>query len=261
MIYVGTAGWSYKDWEGVFYPSDLRKDLQLSYLSERFNTVEINSSFYRIPEERMVLSWIRKVEKNPHFLFTLKAYSPWTHEEKFSSEEGEKMKNILKILKEENRLGLMLFQFPYRVKFSISFLNRLSFFKEFFEEFPLGVEIRNKTFQRAEFFNFLKEKKISFANIDQPLISQNIGPTREFTADPGYIRLHGRNSLKWFTSEESYERYDYLYSKEELLPWVECARELSKKGDVFVILNNHYRGKAIQNAFDFINLIKNDNIT
>lgn len=260
MIYIGTAGWSYKDWEGVFYPPDLKKDMQLSYLAEKFNTVEINSSFYRIPEERMALSWIKKLEKNPEFLLTLKAYSSWTHEEKFSEEEGEKMKNILKILKEENRLGLMLFQFPYRVKFSINFLNKLSFFKEFFEGYPIGVEIRNKTFQRDDFFNFLKEKNISFANIDQPLISQNIGPTQEFTANPGYIRLHGRNASKWFTSEESYERYDYLYTKDEIIPWVRCALEFSKKGDVFVILNNHCRGKAIQNAFDFIDLLKNVNI-
>lgn len=258
MIYVGTAGWSYKDWEGVFYPPDLRKELELSYISERFNTVEINSSFYRIPSERIVYSWLKKVESNPLFVFTIKAFNGWTHSETFKDEEGKMMREVLKIFKKENRLGIMLFQFPYRIKFSINFLNKLSFFKEYFEEFPVGVEIRNKTFQRTDFFNFLKERKISFANIDQPILSQNIGKTEEFTSNPGYIRLHGRNREKWFTSEESYERYDYLYSKEELKPWVECALKFSKKGDVFVILNNHYRGKAIQNAFEFLEMIKND---
>jgi len=256
MIYVGTAGWSYKDWEGVFYPSNLSKDMQLSYYVEKFNTIEINSSFYRIPEEKMAYLWLKKVEKNPSFMFTLKAYGGWTHEDTFKEEEGEKMKNVLRIMKEENRLGIMLFQFPYRVKFSLNFLNKLSFFRDFFEGFPIGVEIRNKTFQRDEFFNFLKEKKISFANIDQPLISQNIGPTAEYTAPPAYIRLHGRNIKNWFTSEESWQRYDYLYSKEELLPWVETALKLSKQADTYVILNNHYRGKAIQNSLDFIDLLK-----
>lgn len=256
MIYVGTAGWSYKDWEGTFYPLDLRKDMQLTFYSEKFNTIEINSSFYRIPDEKMASLWLKKVEGNPHFTFTLKAFGGWTHEEKFQEEEGEKMKKILKIFKEEKRLGLMLFQFPYRIKFSLNFLKKIGFFKDYFDGFPIGIEIRNKTFQRDDFLNFLREKKVSFANIDQPLISQNIGPTSEFTANPGYIRLHGRNLKNWFTSEESYQRYDYLYSKEELISWVKIALKLSKEGDTYVILNNHYRGKAIQNAFDFIDLLQ-----
>lgn len=256
-LFIGTSGWIYKDWEGVFYPLSLNKSMQLKYLSNFFNTVEINSSFYRIPEEGMVHSWINKVKENPYFKFTLKAYGAWTHEENFKEEDGKKMKKILEIFYKNKRLGVLLFQFPYRIKYSINFLKNLNFFKEYFDGFPICVEIRNKSFLREDFFNFLREKGISFANIDQPLISQNIGPTAEFTSEPGYIRLHGRNASKWFTSEESFERYDYLYSKEELLPWVKTALELSKKGDTYVILNNHYRGKAIQNAFDFIVLLKN----
>ena len=256
MIYIGTAGWAYKDWEGVFYPIDLKKDLQLSYYANYFDTVEINSSFYRIPDERIALSWCKKVEKNSKFLFTLKAFSGWTHSDDLKKEDFEKIKNVLKVLKEGKRFGLLLFQFPYRIKFSLNFLNKLNLFKEYFEDFSIGVEVRNKTFQREEFFNFLRANNISFANIDQPIISGNIGPTSEFTSAPGYIRLHGRNSANWFTADKSYQRYDYLYTKEELLPWVECALKLSKEGDVFVILNNHYRGKAIQNSFDFINLLK-----
>ncbi len=256
MIYVGTAGWSYKDWEGIFYPENLKRGEELSFLSEKFNIVEINSSFYRIPDEKMAYSWCKKVEKNPNFLFTLKAYNLWTHEEKFEEEEGIKMRGVLRVMKEEKRLGVFLFQFPYRFKFSKDFLKKILSFKNFFEDFPMGIEVRHNSFDNDEFYEFLKENKISFANIDQPLISQNIGPTCNFTFEPAYIRLHGRNYKNWFFAEESFQRYDYLYSEEELSPWVDFAIKLSKEGDTFVILNNHYKGKAIQNAFDFINLLK-----
>jgi len=250
MIRIGPAGWSYADWEGTVYPPRLPKASQLSFISRGFPTIEVNSSFYRIPAPTMVETWCRKVQDLPEFRFTLKAFQKWTHEGVVEEADVHAMRIALGILAGHGRLGMMLLQFPYSFKPGPEAEQRIGRIREAFPDHPLAVEVRHRSFEDEAFFEFLRARSMAFANIDQPSISGNLDPTCVRTAPQAYVRFHGRNAAKWFSHEETWERYDYLYSRQELEPWADRIRTLAKEGDVYVILNNHFRGQALQNARD-----------
>ena len=117
---------------------------------------------------------------------------------------------------------------------------------ESFHAYPLVVEVRHSAWAKEEFFGFLRSRGVGFCNVDQPLVSRSLGPTDVATSPVGYVRLHGRNAKEWFRKEaRPAARYDYLYSEEELLPWVERVQQIAQQAtDVFIIANNHYRGKG-----------------
>ena len=108
--------------------------------------------------------------------------------------------------------------------------------------------MRHATFQKEEFLRFLDEHNVAWVNVDQPLFGDSVKPADYVTGPVGYARLHGRNYEKWFAHAETWERYNYLYSKEELAPWVERIRKMSEKKETYVITNNHFRGQAVVNA-------------
>ena len=110
--------------------------------------------------------------------------------------------------------------------------------------------MRHGTFQNEEFFRFLNEQNVAWVNLDQPLFHDSVKPAEIVTGPLAYVRLHGRNYEKWFAHNESWERYNYLYSPEELAPWVERIRGMSRTKETYVITNNHFRGQAIVNAAD-----------
>lgn len=250
-IRVGPAGWSYKDWEGTVYPQKpgSRFD-QLAWLASYFDTIEVNSSFYRVPPVSHSMSWRRRVAFNPDFSFTVKLYRGFTHEPELSLAEVEAFRRFLDPLAEDGRLGALLVQYPWSFRNAPGSLARMERVFEAFHEVPRVVEVRHGSFQNEEFLRFLDERNVGIANIDQPLFSDSVKPGEAATGPVGYIRLHGRNYAKWFQHEESWERYDYLYSKEELRPWADRARELARQRDVYVITNNHFRGQAIANAVE-----------
>ena len=255
MIRIGPAGWSYKDWEGPVYPPGFPKGSQLALLANQMNTVEINTSFYRVPSPALVEGWLQKVEGNPDFRFTLKAWQGWTHEGRAGGEEAGLFRIGLDRIAAAGRLGLVLFQFPWSFKDSPAARERLRALAGLFPGHPHGVEVRHASFDTPEFFAFLEERGLAFANIDQPVIGASLAPTERFTAPPAYVRFHGRNYAKWFARGEAWERYDYLYSTQELEPWAARIRTLAQEGDVYVILNNHYRGQALRNARDLMAML------
>ena len=103
-------------------------------------------------------------------------------------------------------------------------------------------------FERWFFLRYLDESGVAWVNVDQPLFQDSVKPAAAVTGSLGYVRLHGRNYEKWFAHAESWERYNYLYSKEELSPWVERIRTMAREKETYVITNNHFRGQAIVNA-------------
>ena len=251
IIRVGPAGWSYKDWEGTVYPPHGSRFDHLSYLAEWFDTIEVNSSFYRIPPPTHAKSWVRRVAANDAFRFTAKSYRGFTHEKSaLSVEDVAAFREFLAPFAAEGRLGCVLHQFPWSFRNGEESRERLSQLIEAFRGFPQVVEVRHGSFQSEEFVSFLRELDVGFANIDQPLFSDSVKPATVVTGNVAYARFHGRNYQKWFAHEESWERYDYLYSKEELEPWVGRIREMASEKDVYVVTNNHFRGQAIVNAGD-----------
>ncbi len=150
---------------------------------------------------------------------------------------------------EADRLGAILLQFPWSFKDSGESRDRIAALLEAFDAYPVAVEVRHASFQTDDFARFLDERQSAFVMVDQPLFADSVKPAATVTSGLGYVRLHGRNYEKWFAHEESWERYNYLYSEKELDPWVERINSMEAK-DVYVIANNHFRGQAIVNAGD-----------
>ncbi|HVR41252.1 MAG TPA: DUF72 domain-containing protein, partial [Thermoanaerobaculia bacterium] len=228
-IRVGPAGWSYKDWEGTVYPPHGSKFDHLAYLSSYFDTIEINSPFYRIPPPSHAKSWVRRVASNRDFKFTTKVFRGFTHEDaKLAADDVKAFRNYLDPLMDANRLGALLLQFPWSFKNSDESLTKLADLFHAFEDYPKALEVRHASFQNEEFFALLNEQNVAFVNVDQPLFHDSVKPGEIATGPLAYVRLHGRNYEKWFAHTESWERYNYLYTKDELEPWAERIETMAK---------------------------------
>lgn len=251
QIRVGPAGWSYKDWEGTVYPPHGSKFDHLAYLASFFDTIEINSPFYRIPPPAHAKSWVRRVAGNPDFKFTTKVFRGFTHEAaEPSASDAKAFRDYLDPLAEADRLGAVLLQYPWSFKNSEESRDKLTRLFSAFAGYPLALEVRHATFQNDEFLQFLNEHNVAWVNVDQPLFHDSVKPSGTTTGPLAYVRLHGRNYEKWFAHEESWERYNYLYSKEELAPWVDRIQTMASANETYVVTNNHFRGQAIVNAVE-----------
>ena len=254
MIRVGPAGWSYQDWDGIVYPPKKGAKFDpLAYLADLFDTIELNNTFYRPPTPQMGKSWAKRVQSNPKFKFTAKLYRNFTHERQSLSEIDEGVfKAGLEPLAESGRLGVLLLQFPY--SFHNNEENR-GYVKKLagqFKEYPLVLEVRHASWDRASAYQFLRDIQVGFCNVDQPQVSYSIGPTKKATSRTGYLRLHGRNAKEWFREGAGRDaRYDYLYNEFEIFEITERIRQISKEAEeTYVITNNHYRGQAVCNALE-----------
>ncbi len=263
MIRFGPAGWSYPDWEGVVYPGSKPKGFDpLAYLARYFDTIEINSTFYRPARPEVTPRWAQRVADNPDFIFTAKLWQRFTHQrqEAWNAEEVDLVRAGLDPLAERDRLGGVLVQFPWSFKAGERSLEWLSDVISTFSVYPLVIEVRHASWNRPEFYRFLGEHNVGFVNIDQPLFTRSIGPSAEASGRVGYVRLHGRNYDDWFRESAGRDaRYDYLYDADELEPWAERVRELADGGlveDVYVVTNNHYRGQAAANAIMLASMVR-----
>lgn len=258
--FIGTAGWSYKDWEGIVYPERKAQGFHpLIFLANYINIVEINSTFYRPPAIYMSLSWIKKVENYPDFLFSVKLHQIFTHQRKdFTQKEVDDFKLGLEPLRAKERLAAILIQFPWSYINTTSHNDYLINLFNLFSDYPLALEIRHSSWHNPHFYKLLSEYSVCFCNIDQPIFHNSICPSAISTNHQfSYVRLHGRNYKNWFKEDAGRdERYNYLYTKEELEEWVERIKDLGKKSDkVYVITNNHYRGQALANALQIKNMV------
>lgn len=268
---IGTAGWSYKDWEGIFYPAGMQrtKTHPLQYLARFFDTTEINTSFYGPLKPELVKLWCRKVATvNPRFQFTSKLYRAFTHSpiavmEPTSAatirptDDDERLtREGLDALANEGRLGALLIQFP--VSFKNTSLNReyLDRLLRQFIEYPRVVEVRDSSWNNAETLAAFAQKNVGFCNIDQPVMGKSLGPTEHVTAALGYVRLHGRNYEQWFDSDNRNDRYNYLYKEKELEDWKQRIINVAEKAQMtYVITNNHFESKAGVNAIELKSMI------
>jgi uncharacterized protein YecE (DUF72 family) len=265
-IRFGTAGWSYKDWEGVFYPSEMRHNKlhPLEYLARFFDTTEINTSFYGPLKPELAKLWCRRVVGvNPQFLFTAKLYRAFTHSPlavteptsaasiRPTDEDEIKTREGLDAVAGEGRLGALLIQFP--VSFKNTSLNReyLDRLLRQFIEYPRVVEVRDSSWNNPETLAAFAQKNVAFCNIDQPVLGKSLGPTQHVTASLAYVRLHGRNYDQWFDSDNRNDRYNYLYKERELEDWKQRIKNVAEKAQTtYVITNNHFESKAGVNALE-----------
>lgn len=267
MIRFGPAGFLYKDWEGVVYPQPRpAKFDHLAYIASFFDTVEINSSFYGPPAPKTAASWARRVRDNRSFRFTAKLWQRFTHQRKtaWTPAEADELRAGFDVLMSEDKLGAVLLQFPWSFRRTEENREWLGDIVHAFKEYPLVLEVRHKSWLVPELFRALEEEGVGFVNVDQPLYRDSIGPTAHATSHVGYVRVHGRNYMDWFRKDASVEeRYNYLYKAEELKPWAARVAELADDAettDVYVVTNNHYRGKAVANALMLKSMVTGETV-
>ena len=250
--FFGVAGWSYADWAGIVYPPKKGKGFDpLSYLTQYFDTIELNNTFYRIPEPKVVSSWAKRVTGNALFRFTAKLWEGFTHDAKeIVSADVKQYKKAMEPLLSENRLGSVLMQFPVSFKNEAPCRERLAALAGHFKEYSLVAEFRHRSWVLPETYDWLEEHKIGYCNVDEPVFRQLIKPSSIVTSRTAYVRFHGRNYQNWFRKDRpSSARYDYLYAEDELDEWIPRIQEMGKKAkDVYVVGNNHFRGQAPANV-------------
>ncbi len=258
-VYIGTSGWSYPKgkgtWAGYFYPTGTPNELE--YYSQFFNTVEINSSFYRPPNPGYVDNWVRITP--PDFRFAVKLWQKFTHPGMYQAATGEAavispedvnlFHNSLEPLYKSGKLGALLAQFPPSFKNDRYDQQILTAIIRTFGQYQLAVELRHRSWSDDRHTtDLLREHNVAWVQIDEPKFPSSIAADIPLTADMAYFRFHGRNRENWWIGD-SETRYKYLYSLEEIKELANRMRPaLEQSRLTFAFFNNHWRGYAPRNA-------------
>lgn len=264
-VYVGPAGWKYDDWAGMVYPARRRRGFhEAAWLAEYFDTIEINTSFYAPLRPAHCWNWVERVAHNPRFQFTAKLWQRFTHEAAATAEDEKLTREGFDLLMGAGKLGAVLLQFPFAFHNTRENREYLADLLERFRAYPLVVEVRHATWNEKGFYEMLHERGVGFCNIDQPLIGRSLKPSERATSGIGYVRLHGRRYDTWFTDDPQSpmeERYNYLYSAEELEPWAQRIEKVRERATTtFVITNNHFEGKAVVNALQLLSILNGSKV-
>ncbi|MBI9009657.1 MAG: DUF72 domain-containing protein [Tenericutes bacterium] len=261
-LYIGTSGWSYKDWVPGFYPKQQCADLNwLQFYSQYFNTIEVNSTFYTYMNPKVIDVWISNTRHVDDFIFTIKLHSDFTHKRQYTSEQVKAVRFNLDMLAREERLGGILMQFPYSFDCTDANVEHVRKLAGEFAEYNKFLEVRHKSWHNKN------AHSLTICTIDQPLIGEAIEFKPKAGNEIAYIRFHGRNEEAWKRSINSYgekqlyeqqsERYKYFYSPGELSEIERGIIEVyDKVKQVFVIMNNHPTGYAVANAFELMHMLK-----
>ena len=247
MLTVGTSGFRYRDWAGVFYPEHIRPAEHLSFYSRHFRAVEINTTYYGVPKPGV---FARMVEATPDgFEFVVKANKATTHD-LADAEIAVKFLESLRPLVEAGRLSGVLAQFPWSFRNEENHRKYLAGLAGTYRGIPLFIEFRHNSWNREEVFRFLDDLNLSFVSVDEPQIGEMMPPVARATGNIAYVRFHGRNAGGWWG--KSGDRYDYFYNPGELEEWIGKVEELEKiVWKLYAFFNNCHQGYAVRNALMF----------
>lgn len=267
-IRIGTSGWSYPGgvgtWNGVFYPAagaQKGRFDELAFYAEHFNTVEVNSSFYRTPTPQTTRSWVKRTPAD--FEFSLKLYQKFTHPIMFRDATGRRdarptaddvgaFKAALDPIAASGKLAALLAQFPSSFKRDDRDLDYLSWLLDTFRGYPVAVELRHRSWSDSfgETIDLLNSGGAAWVQIDEPKFRLSI--QQDFLPNLPtfyYMRLHGRNAAQWWDHAEAEDRYNYLYTAEELKPVADTTDAVSRIVEkLYLYFNNHFSAKAVANA-------------
>jgi uncharacterized protein YecE (DUF72 family) len=258
MIYVGTCGFSYKDWVGTFYPATIRQSEMLAFYSSCFSAVEVDSSYYGVPTPETIDRMNSRTPETFRFCFKVPqtvSHVPDAGLGRVHPDAQAFVRSVMPILRTK-KFGCALLQFPNGfhpnerteryVRDAIAALQPL----------PLVAEFRNREWQSAKYYEMLAELGVGWCNVDMPSYETLMHPGSDVTGTVGYVRFHGRNASKWWTGDNT-TRYDYDYRADELLPWTDRIADMEEKAKVtYAIFNNHARGNAAKNANLLIDLLR-----
>jgi uncharacterized protein YecE (DUF72 family) len=260
---IGTSGWNYPSgrgtWNGIFYPlpEDRERGFdELRFYSERFNTVEVNSTFYGQPRANAALGWVKRTPKD--FEFAVKLYQKFTHpamtidRTPVTQADVDAFKGGIEPVAAAGKLGPLLMQFPFSFQRTPEAVDYLNWLLNAFRDYLPVVELRHRSWSdaQADTQAILNQYRAAWVQIDEPKFESSI--RQDLSAGESeiyYLRFHGRNAKQWWDHAESEDRYNYFYSAEELEPLAEkarAARDLKKK--VYLLMNNHFSAQSIANA-------------
>jgi uncharacterized protein YecE (DUF72 family) len=240
-ILLGTCGWSYAEWEGILYPYAQNK---LKQYSSIFSTAEIDSTFYALPQQGMVLGWARNTPRD--FVFSAKLPQTITHKKVIDPARGidadlKQFFEAMKPLREAGKLGCVLVQLPGFLRFDAERLK--AFLSLLPDDQSFAVEFRDNSWLREETFKLLADHHAAYTIVDEPLLAPDI----HVTSDIAYVRWHGRGSRPWF---------NYRYSEEQLQEWVPRVNEAAGKArKVLGYFNNHFHGYAPENYLQIMEMV------
>jgi uncharacterized protein YecE (DUF72 family) len=270
-VRIGTSGWNYPKgrgtWNGIFYPDQIgvkrrgEKFDDLAFYAEHFDTVEINSTFYRPPSVAMAKGWVERTP--PGFEFSLKLFQKFTHPAMFEKATGgdpfdlggtdvDEFRAGLDPLASAGKLGALLAQFPASFKNDPESRGYLEWLLKSFREYPVAVELRHRSWSEepVETAALLSSFQAALAQIDEPKFKTSI--RQDLLANVKsfyYLRLHGRNAAQWWKHDASEDRYNYFYSAAELEPFAQAARAASREvKKAYLYANNHFSAKSVANA-------------
>ena len=250
---VGTSGYSFDDWRGRFYPPEVDKGKMLDHYVQYFRTVEINSTYYRIPHPAVMHNIVKKAPAD--FDFMIKVPQSFTHRRTDLESDLAKYIEARRPIEDAGRLAGLLAQFPYSFKFSADGLDYLSTCREALAPRKLFVEFRHSGWVNRTMYERLKAEEIGYVCVDEPQLTNLLEPHLFATTDTAYVRLHGRNTEHWWRGGPL--RYDYDYSREELREWQQKIEKIKNKVKAaYVFFNNCHLGQAAANARDFQGLFE-----
>jgi uncharacterized protein YecE (DUF72 family) len=272
-IHIGTCGYSFPDWKDVVYPPNVRPSLYLVYYARTlgFNAVELDSSFYHMPTISLIEALMQKTP--PGFLFTVKAHRSMTHDvwnamkpanpgRPAFPELASGLKNTALLapaftefweavipMADAGRLGTVVLQYPPWFRDTPEDRRFLLMTRDLLPRLSLSIEFRDRSWHNRDALTFLRQEHLGYVAVDEPQLRNLLPLVPAVTSDVAYLRLHGRNP-NWFGASKE-ERYDYLYSKEELEQMLPSIRTMAASAPLmFIMTNNCHRGQAVQNARD-----------
>ena len=240
---VGCSGWSYKDWLGVFYPKELAGKDYLKFYSEVFNSVEVDSSFYRTPNASMVNQWRNNTPSG--FLFSPKLPKKITHEKKLKDSDSTLLYFYSVISKLKEKLGPIAIQLPPSIKLNSHLEVMKEFISKLSPEFRHAVEFRHKSWFTPEVYALLKRSNIAMVWS----LNQYLETPPEVTADFVYLRMVGDRELTEFSGIQR-DR------SEDMTRWAKVIQETSGKYESgYVFFNNHFAGFSPESSNEFRRLL------
>jgi uncharacterized protein YecE (DUF72 family) len=260
---IGTSGWNYPtgkgSWNGIFYPlpEDRERGFdELRFYSERFNTVEVNSTFYGQPRANASLGWVKRTPAD--FEFAVKMFQKFTHPG-MSIDPGpvtqadvDAFKGGIDPLAAAGKLGPLLIQFPSSFQRTREAMDYVAWLLKAFAGYALAVELRHRSWSDApDTAALLGEHRAAWVQIDEPKFASSIRQdlVGGGSSDLYYLRLHGRNAAQWWDHAESEDRYNYFYSPAELEPIAKTVRDVrAMVTKAYLFLNNHFSAQSVANA-------------
>jgi uncharacterized protein YecE (DUF72 family) len=243
-MYLGTSGYSYEDWKHVYYPANVPRSSWLPYYATEFRAVELNFTYYRLPTADQLEKLVAQTPDD--FRFSVKAHQDITHTRRADPVVFAHFRAALEPVQQEGKLGAVLLQFPFsfrNVKENIYYLQHCA---KQLAGLPFVIEFRHSSWVTQRTLSWLREWQAGFCNVDMPKLPGLLPQTAFVTAPTAYVRLHGRNTDKWWRHEHAWERYDYTYTDQELSEWVPHLVEMEKQAEaLFVFANNHWQAQSI----------------